>query len=100
MWKLPRSVSSDTTDVLIDITTFRLSAEADVSGFLASDAEVQAELSSRTGFVRRTTARRDDGTWLVLTFWYDAAHADADEVRLPDGADAQTLRVERFDSLD
>ena len=92
--------SRDTTYlVLIDITTFRLQQDADKAAFLASDAEIQAELSPRKGFVRRTTARGSDGRWLVLTFWYDAAHADAEEVRLPTGADAPTVTTERFEAL-
>ena len=97
--------------MLIDITTFSLAAGVEEEAFLAADARLQAALSSRDGFVRRTAARSsrraavaggDDGgggggggggaqgeRWLVLTFWASAEHADcglAEAARLPGGA--------------
>ena len=64
--------------MLIDIHTFRLADGIEDAAFLAADAAVQTEFTSpQYGFVRRTTARGDDGTWLVLEFWYDQTTFDA-----------------------
>lgn len=57
--------------MLIDVTVFQLRAGADEEAFLAADKRAQAELSPARGFVRRTTARGENGNWLVLTFWDD-----------------------------
>ncbi|HYD08826.1 MAG TPA: hypothetical protein VEA78_01885 [Acidimicrobiales bacterium] len=63
--------------MLIDIRTFRLGDGVSDEAFLTADREAQAIVHRARGAVRRTTARRDDGRWLVLTFWYDAECADA-----------------------
>jgi hypothetical protein len=97
--------------VLIEIRTFCLAPESDEATFLRADEVVQALLSSRPGFVRRTTARqarqdREPGLeWLDLTFWASGVHADdaaaigarAHVDALVDGA---SVRVERYESLD
>jgi len=62
---------------LIETTTFRLAAGADEQAFLRADRRVQTELiPNQPGFLRRTTARSDEG-WLVLTLWASAEHAHA-----------------------
>ena len=93
--------------MLIELRTFRLAAGVDEATFLRADAQVQAWLSSRASFVRRTTARGGyDDRWLALTFWDDTAHADASEVREHGAAaafdalvDPGSVRIERFESL-
>ena len=63
--------------MLIDIRTFRAAEGVSVEDLLVADKEAQALAHLAPGIVRRTTARREaDGRWLVLTFWYDAEHAD------------------------
>lgn len=64
--------------MIIEHRTFRLAAGTAEADFLAADRRVQQEAAPfRDGFVRRTTARGDDGRWLVETLWYDEASADA-----------------------
>ena len=61
---------------VIEVTMFRLADGADDAAFLAADRAVQAELSPREGFLRRTTARGDDGSWRVVTSWSSKHMAD------------------------
>jgi hypothetical protein len=87
--------------VLVELTTFRLAPGVDEAAFLAADAEVQAELSPEPGFVRRTTARGEDGAWLVLAMWWTAGHADDAPPPVPaDLVDAASLHRERYTTLD
>jgi hypothetical protein len=87
--------------VLVELTTFRLADGVDEADFLAADAEVQAELSPEPGFVRRTTARGDGGTWLVLALWWSARHADEAPPPVPtDLVEAASVRRERYTTLD
>lgn len=63
--------------MIIEIATFRLAEGASVADAVSADKAVQEEFTHhQLGFVRRTTARRDDGEWLVVTLW--GSHADAD----------------------
>lgn len=58
--------------------TFRLGDGVAEAAFLDADAQVQTEVAPFvTGFLRRTTARGDDDTWLVETLWWDRDSADA-----------------------
>lgn len=53
--------------MLVEVTTFRLAAGADEAAFLRADAEEQqAAMLRLPRALRRTTARADDGGWLVL----------------------------------
>ncbi len=64
--------------MIIEHHTFRLAAGVSDDAFLDADRRVQTELVPfRPGFVRRTTARSADGTWLVETLWATAADAEA-----------------------
>lgn len=63
--------------MIIEHRTFRLVEGADEAEFLVADKAMQEEFAPfQVGFVRRTTARAED-TWLVETFWYETANADA-----------------------
>ena len=54
----------------IETSSFRLPTGADDDGFLAADARIQSDIAyQQPGLVRRTTARGDNGDWLVLTLW-------------------------------
>jgi hypothetical protein len=94
---------------VIEITTFRLTEAADEAAFLSADQIVQAELAPREGFLRRTTARGDDGVWLVLTLWRSATNADdSAQTTFEDPAaaafteivDGTTVETERYRALD
>src|SRR5437867_3736737 len=80
---------------VVETLTFRLAAGADEAAFLAADRLVQTEFSPNLpGFIRRTTARGDDGGWIVVTLWGADEHADAAlKLAEHDGA------VQRFASL-
>jgi hypothetical protein len=62
--------------MLIEVTTFQSAEGTADAALLEADRVVQAELSSMEGFVRRTTARGDDGGWLVITLWRTPGDAD------------------------
>jgi len=63
---------------VIETTTFRLLVGADEDAFLAADTRVQTEfIPNHSGFLRRTTARGEDGEWIVVTLWASAPDADA-----------------------
>ena len=63
--------------MLIEVRTFALADGVSSEDLLVADKEAQALAHLARGMVRRTTARREaDGRWLVLSFWYDAEHAD------------------------
>lgn len=96
---------------MIEILTFALAAgPSDVDVFVAADARVQTEFAYRQpGLVRRTTARSDDGRWLVLTLWGSAedadraaaaAAADPAVAALESLVDQANKRTERFSALD
>ncbi|HWE68639.1 MAG TPA: hypothetical protein VG298_18500 [Acidimicrobiales bacterium] len=54
---------------VVELTTFRLAQGANEESFLALDRRVQTELvPNQPGFMRRTTARRDEN-WVVVTLW-------------------------------
>ena len=56
--------------MVLEITTFRLLADVDDESFLAADKAVQTEVfPNSAGYLRRTTARADDGEWLVVVLW-------------------------------
>lgn len=63
--------------MLIEVVTFDLAAGVDEATFLEADAAVQTEAAPFCdGFVRRTTARSEDGGWAVVTLWADRDAAD------------------------
>ena len=58
--------------------TFRLKDGADEAAFLLADKRLQAEFAyQQPGLARRTTARGDDGQWIVIDLWRSADDADA-----------------------
>jgi hypothetical protein len=95
---------------MIEITTFRLGVEVDEADFLEADRLVQTRFSPRRpGFLRRTTARGEDGSWLVLVLWgsADAAAAAAEAAAtdpwttaLSGLLDPASVRVQRYAELD
>ena len=63
---------------VVETLTFRLAPGSEESAFLEADRAWQDELiPNQPGFARRTTARGDDGEWLVVTLWGSAGDAGA-----------------------
>ncbi|HEY7946639.1 MAG TPA: hypothetical protein VID75_03120 [Acidimicrobiales bacterium] len=95
---------------MIEIRTFHLAPGADVGAFAEADRRVQTEFAYRQpGLLRRTVARHDDGSWIVIDLWRTAADADgADERWGTDPAaaafmafvDPASVRTERYRELD
>jgi hypothetical protein len=60
---------------------FRLSPDCDEAAFLLADKKVQEEFAyAQAGLQRRTTARGQDGNWVVIDLWRSAEDADACDV--------------------
>ena len=89
---------------------FRLPPGSDEAEFLAADRRIQEEfVYQQPGLLRRTTARGEDGGWIMIALWRSSADADAcearaehDEVMRAHGAlmDRSSISVERFQELD
>ncbi len=94
--------------MIIEHHTFRLGGDVAEGAFLDADRRVQTESAPFCpGFIRRTTARGDDGTWLVETLWASRADAEAaatrdDEVvaAFDHCIDPATSSVRRYETLD
>jgi hypothetical protein len=97
---------------VIEVLTFRLDSQTEEAEFVAADKRVQTEFFyQQPGLVRRTTARGDDGGWLIVSLWGSQANADAsgslfgsssspavsDFLRL---IDASTVETRRYTTLD
>ncbi|HEY2579486.1 MAG TPA: hypothetical protein VGI74_24515 [Streptosporangiaceae bacterium] len=77
---------------MIEILRFRLAAGVDEAGFIAADRRLQQEFAyQQPGLLRRTTARGDEGNWIVIDLWRSAADADACDRRWDSDPVAQTF---------
>jgi hypothetical protein len=63
--------------VIIEVRTFRPRAGVEEAELRAVEADVHAAAMHCDGMVRRTTAIGEDGEWLVLQLWSNAAAAAA-----------------------
>lgn len=94
---------------MIEILRFRLGPDTDEAIFLAADRRVQEEFAyHQPGLLRRTTARGQDGNWIVIDLWRSSSDADACDARwerdpvaqqFMDLLDRQSVTVERFEQL-
>jgi hypothetical protein len=67
---------------VIEIMRFRLAPGVEEGRFRVADARLQTEFAyQQPGLLRRTTARSDDGEWVVIDIWRSAADADRCEQR-------------------
>ena len=90
--------------------TFRLKEGADEAAFLDADKRLQAEFAyQQPGLLRRTTARADDGEWIVVDVWGSNEEADACARRWDSDpvvaafmqhVDASSVRTRRYEHLD
>lgn len=94
--------------MIIEHHTFRLANGVTEDRFLELDRAVQTGFSMfQEGFLRRTTARGDDGEWLIESMWWFTENAeralaseDATVVALRAAIDPATERVRRYETLD
>lgn len=67
-------------------TTFRLVEGVSNDEFKQVDARFQEDFAyQQKGMLRRTTARSDDGTWLVMTLWDSEVSANGEKNITPEG---------------
>jgi len=95
---------------VIEVTTFRLRPGADEADFLDADRRVQTEFFyGNEGLLRRTTARGEDGAWVVVTSWASDGDAEASATRAVDDAgvgrfmsyvDPTSVREDRYHALE
>jgi hypothetical protein len=95
---------------VIEIMRFRLASGSDEAEFLAADHRLQEEFAyHQHGLLRRTTARGEDGSWIVIDLWSTAADADACAVRWDSDpvvhafmalVDRSSVTTERYQQLD
>src|SRR6266567_2744705 len=66
---------------MIETTTLRLADGIDDATFLAADEKVRTDfLYQQPGLIRATTARGDDGQWIVVVLWASDDEAAAAEL--------------------
>ncbi|MGI8491413.1 MAG: hypothetical protein ACR2NJ_01465 [Acidimicrobiales bacterium] len=76
---------------MIEILTFHLRPGVEEPAFLATDKAVQADFAyQQPGLLRRTTAKGEDGNWVVIDLWSSAEAADSADQRW--GTDPATAR--------
>ena len=64
--------------MIIEVLTFRPKPDVTEDELRAAEGRVYEEFAmQQPGIIRRTTAIGEDGEWLVLQLWGDAATADA-----------------------
>jgi hypothetical protein len=95
---------------VIEILQFRLVPDTDEAAFLAADRGVQTEFAyQQPGLLRRTTARGDDGEWIVIDVWRSDADATAADERWEQDpaarrfmsfVDRTSVRTKRYATLD
>ena len=65
---------------VIETTTFRLADGVDDAAFLEADEQARTGfLYHQAGVIRATTARADDGEWILVVLW--ASYEDGSRVR-------------------
>lgn len=89
---------------------FALEAGTSVEEFTRADKALQEEFAyQQPGLLRRTTARDDDGHWIVVDVWRTRADSDAcaerwdtDPIarRFMDLLDKHSIRIEKYETLD
>ena len=78
---------------VIETTTFRLADGVDDANFLEADEQARTGfLYHQAGIIRATTAREDDGEWILVVLWasYEDADAAAEVERVDPAMDRLT----------
>jgi len=62
----------------VEVIHFRPKPDADPEEFVREDMRVGQEYTPRQpGFISRESAKNDNGDWVVIVHWEDAASAEA-----------------------
>ena len=95
---------------VIEMMRFRLTPGVEESEFLLADRAVQEDFAyQQPGLLRRTTARADDDSWLVIDLWRSAKDADVCEEQWGENpivqrfmtlVDEATVKSERYTERD
>lgn len=84
--------------MIIEVRTFRLSG--DEKSFLDADRAEQHALCVRNrGVIRRTTARGEDGEWVVLTLWDSHEAIEGPGAELAALVDAISVEVRLYEDI-
>ena len=84
--------------MLIEVRTFRLAG--DEEAFVAADKAEQHALCVRNrGLIRRTTARGEDGEWVVLTLWDNRAAVEEPGEKLAGLIDRASVDVRFYEDI-
>ncbi len=95
---------------MIEIISFRLAPGADEQRFMEADRQLQSDFAyQQSGLRRRTTARSDDGHWIVINLWLSDHDADVATARWGQDpvtaafmafVDEATVETRRYSTLD
>jgi hypothetical protein len=78
--------------------TFRLINGVSEDEFKSVDTQFQEDFAyQQKGMLRRTTAKSDDDTWLVITFWDSVQSAEGEKNITAEGSAALTRMHECID---
>ncbi len=91
---------------VIEVVTFKLKPSVSVSEFKKIDTALQKQyVSKQAGFLSRESAATEQGDWLVIVHWRDAASAQASmnhftsaqlAQRFMDSLQADTMTMTRY----
>ena len=84
---------------VLEVETFSLVAGTDQQAFRALDEAMQEWCYlNRPGLARRTTAKQEDGTYIVITLFAEASNSDANYYTSKDSVVANWSAVIEKDS--
>lgn len=82
----------------VEVIHFRPVPDADLEEFMREDERVGREYTPKQpGFIDRESARNDNGDWVVIVHWEDAASAEASMELFPKDPTAKRF-IELMDS--
>lgn len=84
--------------MIIEVRTFRTTCDEET--FLTADHQEQHDLQVRNrGLVRRSTARGDNGEWLVLTLWGSREAIEEPSAALSACIDGASIAVDVYEDI-
>ncbi|APD06932.1 hypothetical protein UJ101_01413 [Flavobacteriaceae bacterium UJ101] len=69
--------SNQTSNIVVEVTTFNLNEGVDMAAFQARDAEIERDFASQQpGFLKRMSGVDADGKYVIMVFWETLEDAD------------------------